>query len=460
MAARVRVRATVQLRENPAGNAPSIESLDAATPVSVLDDQGAWLKVKAIQTGAIPGWLPRQALAFSSDEGSLFPDCTLASGRKVPAIPSSLLAADLSGWLTAPGQPGWLSPGVWDQLTAQARQEIIDGIRAAIQGKQAEWDAWQTRLSTEGRTATATIGEWQCLAHNGMDVWSVRAERIFSKPAERNSPVLGWAVEKDILRWTGQVKRNESETKYKTWYEVSLFKQNKQLTGWYKGDLLDPYIFPTGENDPDVERNADSQFDLQTPLLRMPADQEIADAIAANRGAYQYIDIVRALGSTKIHHNLCGEFCVAALAGRDVIPFLNEWKVVYPRAMEIMRRNAGTGMSDVKCMLDTCQLNYKEYRYSPSVSPVSPARIRSELDKGQMAFAGVGIFKRNGKLCGPVTDPQRTTRHWVVLEDIKPVGNSGWVRIYNPFYNREEVYPYNLFIQSHGQFPLGLWVTP
>lgn len=455
-----RVRATVQLRENPALTSQSVESLDAATSVAVLEDQGAWLKIKSGQAGSIPGWVPRDALAFSPEEDGLFPDCASASGRKFPAVPSSLPAAELANWLSAPGQPGWLSPQVWGQLPAQVQQDVVNGIQSAIQQRRANWDAWQNRLSTEGRTGTATVGEWQCLEKNGMDVWTVRAERIFSAPSEQRSSVAGWAVENDILRWTGQVKRNEKEPKYKTWYEVNLYKQNKLLTGWYKGDLLDPYIYPTDENDPAVERNAETQFDLQTPMLRMPADQEIADAIAANRGAYQYIDIINALGRTKIHHNLCGEFCVAALAGKDVIPFLNEWKVDYPRAVEIMRNDVGTGMTDVKCMLDTCQLRYEEYRYSPSVSPVSPARIRAELDKGKMAFAGVGIFKRNGRLSGTEKDPKKTTRHWVVVEEVLPVANGGWVRIYNPFFNREEVYSYNLFIQSHGQFPLGLWVTP
>ena len=38
----------------------------------------------------------------------------------------------------------------------------------------------------------------------------------------------------------------------------------------------------------------------------------------------------------------------------------------------------------------------------------------------------------------------------VVVEDVLPVGNSGWVRIYNPFNNCEEVYPYDVFLASGG----------
>jgi len=79
------------------------------------------------------------------------------------------------------------------------------------------------------------------------------------------------------------------------------------------------------------------------------------------------------------------------------------------------------------------------------------------LRNDQMIYWGVGIFKSNGRLAGSVNN-DKTTRHWVVLEDLIPVGNDGWVRIYNPFRNREEVYTYNTFILSVGQFGLGLLV--
>jgi hypothetical protein len=460
MEANARLRSTVQLRENPAGTAPCVESLDAASLITILEDQGAWLKIKSGQKGSIPGWVPRDALTFFVAETGFFPEFALASGQKVLSVPQSLPVAQVKSWLNSPGQPGWLSHKVWGQLAVNAQQAIVSGIQDAIQQRKADWDAWQERLSAEGRTDTARVDEWQCLEKGGMDVWSVRAERIFSKPAEKNSPVVGWVVESDILRWTGQVKRNEAEPKYKTWYEVRLYKQNRQLNGWFKGDLLDPYYHPTAENDPALERNADNQFCLTTPLLRLPADQEFTDAMNAGRSAYQYIDIFNVLGVHKVHYNLCGELCAATLAGQDIIPFLKEWKKVYPNATGILRSGGGTGLGDIKSMLDTCRLAYEEYRYSPSISPVSPARIKAELDKGKMALAGVGIFKRNGRLCGSEKDPKTTTRHWVIVEDIRPVGSGGWVRLYNPFFNREETYSYNLFIQSHGQFPLGLWVTP
>ena len=107
-------------------------------------------------------------------------------------------------------------------------------------------------------------------------------------------------------------------------------------------------------------------------------------------------------------------------------------------------------------MLSSQQLKFEEFRYTPSITPVSPTRLLKILGEGKMVFWGVSIFKSNGKLAGLLND--KTTRHWIVLEDVIPVGNSGWVRIYNPFRNREEVYLYDYFIQSVGQFGIGLLV--
>lgn len=458
MATSARTRASVQLRENPNGAAQFTESLGAGTAVEIMNDQGAWLQVKASKSAhAIPGWVPREGLAFPPAGDSIFPLLVVANGKSVPSVPHSVKAADFLAWKAAAGKPGWISSAMWNKLNVGDQQTVTDGMRSVIVQKQNEWETWLAEVNTTGRSDDAKMEEWFAALEGGRDVWTLRPEMIYTE-ASQDQGHLGWAIEDDILRWSGKVKRNDQEQKYKTWYEVSLFKGGKFLKGWYKADLLDPYIYPTDETDTAVDSNKDTLFDLQTPMVRLPADPEIADAMAANRAGYQYIDIINALGKSKIHHNLCGEFCVSALAGSDVISLLNQWKAVYPRALEIMRNNEGTGLTDAKSMFALFDLTVEEYRYAPSIAPFSPLRLLEQLRAGKMAFAGVGIFKSNGKLCGKETG-SKTTRHWVVLEDVIPVGNSGWVRIYNPFRNREEVYTYDLFIESVGQFGIGLWVS-
>jgi|GEM_PF-1288198 len=454
-----RVRASVQLREEPLPNAQFTESLGSSTAVEILEDQGAWLKIKASRAmHAIPGWVSRDALALPPAEDGIFPSIKFETGEKLPAVPRSVKAADLLAWHNTPDQPRWIPENVWGRVKSGEQQAIKDGIRSALEQRKSEWDSWLASLSAGNRQDEASIEEWLVILRGGMDMWTLRPEMIYAD-ASQNKGHLGWAIESDILQWTGQVKRNDQESKYKTWYEVRLYKANKMITGWYKADLLDPYVFPSEENDPAIEANGVSQFDLTTPILRHPADPEIAEAIAANRSGYQYIDIFNAFDKHKIHHNLCGEFCAATLAGVDVIPLLKKWKIANDaKVSEIMRTDDGTGLGDVKAMLSLYSLEFEEYRYAPSVTPVSPIRLLAQLQEGKMAFSGVGIFKANGKLCGKVSGGN-TTRHWIILEDVIPVGNSGWVRIYNPFRNREEIYTYDLFIQSVGQFGIGLWVN-
>ncbi|NOH03022.1 MAG: hypothetical protein HND47_14220 [Chloroflexi bacterium] len=452
-----RVRATVQLMESPAHNAQMVESLGAGTPVKILEDQGAWLRVKTSRSEhEIPGWVPREALAFPPKEDGIFPVVKLETGETYSSIPPSLKVTDVQAWKTSTAdKPAWMPEAAWGKVSAAERKTIKDGIRSALESHQAEWNAWLSTVTAEGRQDEARMEEWLATLQGGRDVWSVRAEMIYAQASQTRGH-LGWADVNDILRWTGRVKHNNQESKYKIWYEVSLYKSGKQLNGWYKGDLLDPYVYPTEANDTAAEENLGRQFDLGESILRHPADPEIKEAIEKNRSGYQYIDVFNALGAHLIHFNLCGEFCAAALAGVDVIPFLQKWKAVYPDAVKIMRNNEGTGLSDVKSMLKLYDLKFEEFRYTPSLSPVSPTRLRKLLEEGKMVFWGVAIFKSDGRLSGKST--KNTTRHWIVLEDVIPVGNNGWVRIYNPFRNREEVYVYDYFIESVGQFGIGLLV--
>jgi len=442
---KARVRATTNLREAPPPNKHDVETLQAGTPVNILEDQGDWLHVQAANDAhAIPGWASRESLAFPPAEGSvlsLSPILYLATVK------------DFQAWKDngGRGRPSWIPEFKWKATSSAERRSIRDKILGLFQAHQTDWDTW---LEDRGNDNEALMEEWLVTLQGGRDVWTVRSERIFPEAEEKGG--LGWAVEDDIMRWTGRVKRNDREKKYKIWYEVSLLKSGKMLKGWFKGSLIEPYVYPTETTDTAIVSNKEAQFDLTYPLLRFPADPEIAEAIANNRQAFQYIDIFNVLGIHKIHHNLCGEFCAATLAGVDMIPFLKKWKAAYPGAEKILRHDEATGLGDVRAMLDVNSLKFEDFRFSPSIVPVSPIRLLQFLREGKMIFWGVAIFKTNGQLA--TVNNNKTTRHWIVLEDVIQVGNGGWVRIYNPFRNREEIYDYNLFMQSVGQFGIGLLV--
>jgi hypothetical protein len=122
----------------------------------------------------------------------------------------------------------------------------------------------------------------------------------------------------------------------------------------------------------------------------------------------------------------------------------------YWRAPSILKDpHEGTCAADLQSLLEVSGLKGEIY----TSIPTTPQKIKERLDSGQFAIVGCGInsggkVKADGKI-----------RHWVILEDLIPCGNSGWVRVYNPFMNREEVYNYSLFMTSAG-VGAGLWITP
>jgi hypothetical protein len=235
---------------------------------------------------------------------------------------------------------------------------------------------------------------------------------------------------------------------------VEFTKLDREFKGWYKASLLEEFVLPTPSTDMTIPENKEKVFDLSRPRLRLPADAAVEQAKQAGRAAAQYIDVKEALGWGQIHHNLCGQFCVAALGASDVIPFLKQWLPAYRRAKEILEKDYGTGIPDLQSMLDVLKKRYEFFQAEASVIPATPGYLRKMLDTGRMAIVGVGITNT-----GQIKWNSRT-RHWVVIEDIIRVGNSGWVRLYNPFPNREEVYPFEVVFDPASGSAIGLWVEP
>jgi hypothetical protein len=211
--------------------------------------------------------------------------------------------------------------------------------------------------------------------------------------------------------------------------------------------------------------------------------------------------------------DLCGEFCVAYIVGdsmvnalkrwnekkkpepaglwelstilkaygyRDgavrpfsIITLLEYWKLVQPKLYGYhVDENKGTGTRELSTILKAYGYTnlgdltgYRAGLTDESTKEFlpSPGRIKSKLETHYL-IAGVGINNKSGKLI-----KGSTTRHWVVLENITPVGNlvggnGGWVELYNPFTNIMEEYSVREFANSmNSETGLwgddGLWVT-
>jgi len=447
-------RSSIDMRLAPDPSAPVVHALQPQERLRILGASGDMLEVESARwQPPIRGFVPASGVVRTTGQQQAFPQVDLGGGISVPSVPISLPLLSFIVWLQTEAESPWLPPSYVEAMKRGDRPSVGTVLRGLIAANRSEWDSWVGEVVAEGRLDSATLDEWIVRHQGGRDMWSIRAERIFSDPSE-HSVTLGWVAPEDILRWTGRVRQNDRERKYRTWYEVELTKAGKCILGWYKAALLDEYITPTEKTDLSVEENRHGVFETSRPRLRLPADSEIGESQRAGRAGAQFIDVRGALGQGLLHHNLCGEFCAAALGASDVIPLLQKWLAAYPRARDILAGDRGTSIPDLQSMLDLLGLKHEYYRSVGSTSPVTPTYVRRKLDAGLLAIVFTGVTPYG------VVKSRSPIRHWVVVEDIVRVAGSGWLRVYNPFNNREETYRFDEVYDLPSRDSIGLWVEP
>ncbi len=424
-----------------------IDVLNPNDPVDILEDAGEMFKVASKRLApALIGYMPKSAIAAHVESRKIFSPIQLPDNTQLEAVPGDLLAVEFESWLQARGEPTWLFED------GNAPFLVGDKIRAEFEPFRTTWSQWFADVQKNNRTRSANLAEWFTVVNGGKEMWSFRPERIFQQPTER-ATALGWVSPKDILHWTGKVAYTATEWKYKDWYEVQLTKLEKTITGWYKAPLMEEFVIPEVFVEANDLKGIAGLFDMTKPLLRIPSDPEIAEAIQAKRNAYQYINVNKAIGRNKVSFNLCGEFCAAVLCGVDVIPLLKCWyDTGIARAKTVLENDRGTVIYDLQSMLSLYNKKSELFTPEPSIAPATPGYLEKMLKSGKKAILGIGITNKGE------CSVNGTIRHWIVVEDIVRMGNGGWVRIYNPFFNREEVYPYSKLFDVGISSNLGLWV--
>ncbi len=453
MSSTARTRADVDLRSGPKSSTSILDRLPADCAVEITEETNGWYHVTpGRMVHGISGYLPEAALMFPpAAKTPIFPSLSIEATQKiVKTVPNNLLVKDFLTWIKDAGKPAWFLEEIWNNLSSAQKKELAEKIRSASIGKAPNWEDWIAILSENNRLEEAVMDEWIVMMEGGKEVYAIRDHYVYLNPLQNDS-YYGCALKGQVMRWTGAVRSGEKYGKLRQYYEVDFYRMSRYLHGWFRADIVGDYIYPTPEMDPGIEGNAETVFDLSKPILRVPEDPIIAEMQLKGYHAAQYIDIFGSTGKHVIHYSLCGEFCVAAIGSKDIIPLLKGWhEGKYPRTSSILNNpHEGTCAGDLQNLLSTIGLKGDIY----SSMPTTPQKLKDRLVSGQFMIAGCGInsggkVKADGKI-----------RHWVVLEDIIPVGNGGWVRVYNPFYNRDEVYSYNMFLTSVG-IGAGLWVTP
>lgn len=446
-----RTRADVDIRSGPKSGASILDRLPSDCPVEILEELNGWFKVKPVRlVHGVSGYLPEAALTFPvAARPPVFPALLTADGLKTgSSVSPSLKVTAFLQWLAVGGKPDWILEKTWSELNNAQQAELFEKIRAASTGNQPHWDDWVADLKTNLRLEDAVMNEWIVMREGGRDVFAIRDHYVYMHPVQ-DTNYFGTVVKGQIMCWTGIVRCSGTDGKRRNFYEIDFYRMSRYMHGWFRADIAADYVFPQPNVDPAIESNAQTVFDLSKNILRHPQDQAMADAKKKGYSAAQYIDVFGGTNRHLVHFSLCGEICVAALSGRDILPLLKAWlESKYSQAPSILNDpHEGTSVADLKSLLAVTGLKGEIY----TSTPTTPQIIKEKLASGKFAIVGCGInsggkIKENGKI-----------RHWVVLEDVIPSGNSGWVRVYNPFQNREEVYNYNLFMTSAG-VGAGLWI--
>jgi hypothetical protein len=190
-----------------------------------------------------------------------------------------------------------------------------------------------------------------------------------------------------------------------------------------------------------------SDLDTTSPALNLDVDMiyHLENPLTGEEYTTQYISL-KDIGYKTKHYNLCGEFCVAALDGIYVQDLISSWKSVYTYADHRLKNDESTSIYDLGFMLNSVEITHKTETFSPSTKPLTASDF-----VGKKAIVGVGINN-----AGKILEDGKI-RHWVVILGCVPYMTTGFVRIYNPFTNKEELVDFRVLYKS--MCPGGLGTT-
>lgn len=446
-----RTRAEVELRSGSSLKSNFVDRLPTDCEIEILEDTNRTLKVKpVILKSGVTGYLPKLAVIQKPENLEIFPKLKdPRSERKFYSIPENLKLTEFLDWIeTEKYALPWLSQYDRGSINPLKLKEVIKKILFNTIEKKDEWSRWVKGIKENDRLDEATLKEWIVIMEGGREMFSIRDHIVYTYP-DRADEHQGWILGGQIARWNGVIKKGKKNGELRNFCEVDFYRINKEMHGYIREELLEDYIYPDPDIDVEIESNRDTVFDLKKRKARLPEDEEIIESKNKGYTASQYIDVFNATNKHLIHFSLCGEICVAMLTENDIIPVLKKWlDSGYWRASAILKDpHEGTSVADLQSILEVYGLNGEVY----SSIPTSAAKIKSKLEEGKIGIVGTGINSAG------IVLPKGKIRHWVVLTDIVPSGNNGWVRVYNPFHNREEVYLYDDFIASSG-VGSGLWI--
>jgi hypothetical protein len=261
--------------------------------------------------------------------------------------------------------------------------------------------------------------------------WCIKATPLYEKPGGKQQKIT--LAVNSIYELTGNLQISAG----KTWTEVKFIDRDQiARQGWVQDVYLEDY-----EDDPNSRG-----FEVLIP-----------HPTADSTDAAQYMKWEKDAKYT----NMCGELCVAFIAGEDIETFLTKWKGMagsfYSR---IIPFDIPTGPDVVNNMLKVYGYPDKYVNFQQGLTDAdtglrkTPGRFQKMLATHYL-IAAVRIDAIAGNI------GEGKIGHWVVVDKVISDGiNRGWVEIYNPFPNKRQTYSFDEFIRScEAEGMTGIWVN-
>lgn len=335
--------------------------------------------------------------------------------------PTNTAATDIPvpRWMEAGQPPPWISPMAWSHIPVEGQKAMLDSLRQ-------KWTAHVEQMEPQW-LKEGTRPPWIAEAQ-----WSTKTPDQQQQTLDAAHASFNATVQEEMNLFFGQVPEGG-------------------------GPINAPLIQTT-----------------QGPPWGMGRTGEW-DTYGVTGDAAQYLNVQDMIGEgTAAHFNLCGELAVLSEVGGSLVDGLTQFaalngntdgsgilgnaaKTTKAFQLEDFLRSYGyTILGEGAPGLDG--VDHANSNGAPSplnnsfTQEPSPEVLDRLLEGGNAFFAAVNIEGTQGGLLRPLDGAGDDISHWVRVEDVsRGADGQYYVRVYNPFQNREEVYPWKDFAAAWKQ---------
>jgi hypothetical protein len=323
-------------------------------------------------------------------------------------------------WREKIRKPPWISPEVWDLLSPEEKRELVLEARKA-------YDAQNERIASMRTPPWEKDPNW---------LWNI----IGIDPLLLDSRYLHGDINiAELQAYLEGVKRE-----YDGHWADFLEKQAVFKFG-VGDDLSEAFLIYMFGLEGAAEYGVQAEVSIDQRLMGVP------DFKYSTGSARQYIDLSEIQGFDNaynvVHLNLCGQLTIAVIIGEDPIDTLVQFENVSNGQSILEDPNMGTYPQNLIDLLEEHQWEGQPMGYASDPEPwqdypPTMQNLHDYLVDGKVVIPLVNLNTNTGYL--EPGDIHADASHWIaVLQTVETRTGEEFIRIYNPFQNREEWISYD-----------------